>query len=72
MNVIKKPPRYRSYLIAFWEERSQEPELSAEWRFSLEDPRTGTRRGFATLGALVTALEQEIHQAGEKQAGGKR
>ncbi len=33
------------------------------WRFSLEDPRTGQRRGFPTLAALFVALEQEV--AGE-------
>ena len=66
MNVLDRPPQYRSYLITFWEERSQEPDPAAEWRFSMEDPRTGTRRGFATLGALVTALEQEIDQARQK------
>jgi hypothetical protein len=30
------------------------------WRFSLGDPRTGQRRAFATLGALIAALEREM------------
>jgi hypothetical protein len=66
LKFFDKPPQYRSYLITFWEERSQQPDLAAEWRFSLESPRTGTRRGFATFDALVAALEQEISQAGEE------
>jgi len=30
------------------------------WRFSLEDPRTGRRRGFASLEALVVFLQAEL------------
>ena len=59
MAIFDKPPRYRSYLLTFWEERSQDPAASAVWRFRLEDPRTGQRRGFADLEALMAALEQE-------------
>jgi hypothetical protein len=55
-----RPPRYRSYLLTFWEERGRDPDVPAVWRFSLGDPRTGQRRAFATLGALITALEREM------------
>jgi len=34
------------------------------WRFSLQDPRTSRRRGFATLEALMGSLQAEL-------AGGK-
>jgi hypothetical protein len=60
MAIFDKPPCYRSYLLTFWEERNQDPTASAVWRFSLEDPRTGQRRGFADLEALIAALEQEM------------
>ena len=60
MTIFAKPPRYRSYLLTFWEERSHDPSLPVVWRFSLEDPRTGERRGFGSLEALAAALEQEI------------
>ena len=60
MAFFDKPPRYRSYLLTFWEERSQGPAASAVWRFSLEDPRSGQRRGFASLEALTAALEEEV------------
>jgi hypothetical protein len=56
---LKRPPRYRSYLLAFWEERSQDPQVAETWRFSLEDPHTGRRRGFACLADLFAFLEQE-------------
>jgi hypothetical protein len=60
MAIFDKPPRYRTYLLIFWEERSQDPAAPAVWRFSLEDPRTGQRRGFADLEMLIAALEQEM------------
>jgi hypothetical protein len=60
MAVLEKPPRYRSYLMAFWEERGSDPEVAGDWRFSLEDPHTGQRQGFACLDDLVAYLEQEI------------
>ena len=58
--MIEKPPRYQSYLLTVWEERTLDPNLPVVWRFSLEDVRTGQKRGFAGLEALVAALEQEM------------
>jgi hypothetical protein len=60
VTIFDKPPRYRSYLLAFWEERSRDPSVPGVWRFSLEDPHSGERRGFASLEALVAALEREM------------
>ena len=54
------PPRYRIYLLTIWAERSHDREVPVQWRFSLEHPATGQRRGFATLAALVAALQQAI------------
>jgi hypothetical protein len=53
MPVLDRPSRYRSYLLTFWEERSPDPKDPEVWRFSLQDPQTGQRRGFASLEALV-------------------
>jgi hypothetical protein len=64
MNIFDNPTTYRAFLITCWQERSQDPQVPAVWRFSLEDPRDGTRRGFATLEAVMLALEQKINQAG--------
>lgn len=47
---------YTIYLLRFWVNSERE----AAWRFSLEDPRTGARRGFATLEEMVFFLQQEI------------
>jgi hypothetical protein len=43
---------YRAYLLRLWRT------LGSEWRASLEDPKTGRRRGFATLALLMEFLEQ--------------
>ncbi len=60
MTFFKKPPRYRSYLITMWEERSRDSDVSAAWRFRWEDPHTGQQRDFASLEVLVEALKQEM------------
>ena len=60
LTLFDKPPHYRTYLLTIWEERSQAPKAPKVWRFSLEDPLTGQRHGYADLEALVDALEREI------------
>ena len=45
---------YCSYLLRLWQVRSG-GELV--WRASLEDPRTGIRRGFATLEQMFAFLQ---------------
>lgn len=55
MHDLKKP-RYRAYLLRFWEEGG-EPSV---WRFSLEDPHSGERQGFVTLASLTAFLEGEV------------
>lgn len=52
-------PCYCSYLLRCWTETDSQGEISL-WRFSLENPRTGQRRGFANLTALVIALQDEL------------
>jgi hypothetical protein len=59
-----RPSRYRAYLLRFWEECRGQPGLPGTWRFSLEDPHTGQRRGFASLERLVAFLQQEM-ESGE-------
>jgi hypothetical protein len=54
-----KPPGYHSYLLRFWEERSEQTDATI-WRFSLEDPLTAQRHGFADLDSLTTWLKTEI------------
>jgi hypothetical protein len=66
MTVFDKPPRYRTYLLTCWGEQSQDPSEPVVWRFRLEDPHSGRRRGFASLEALVAVLERELTGEGER------
>jgi hypothetical protein len=64
MNARDGPPRYRSYLLRCWEERGRTHAGADTWRFSLEDPHTGRRRGFASLDDLVAAVRGELEPGG--------
>lgn len=64
--MFDKPPRYRSYLLTLWEERSRDPKVPEVWRFSLEDPGTGQRRGFASLEEMVVFLRTELNRNRDK------
>jgi hypothetical protein len=57
----QKPSRYLSYIVRCWQEPSVHAGRETKvWRFSLQDPRTGQRRGFATLEALLVSLQEEL------------
>jgi hypothetical protein len=43
-------------MLRLWQVRDDDELL---WRASLEDPHTGTRRGFASLEMLVAFLREE-------------
>lgn len=52
---------YHTYLLRCWQERSsQAGALVTVWRFSLENPHTGQRRGFASLEALLASLQTDL------------
>ena len=48
------------YLLHLWQERALRPGSPGVWRFSLEDPRTGQRQGFADLEGLVSFLRERM------------
>ncbi len=60
MLTLDLPCRYVAYLLRCWAEQGDDPTAAAVWRFSLEDPHTGQRRGFPSLAALIAALEREL------------
>ena len=64
MSVIDKPPAYRSYLLRFWEERSEQPVMRV-WRFSLEDPLTAQQQHFPSLEALTAWLKTATADASQ-------
>jgi hypothetical protein len=51
-----EPAQYRAYLLRCWEECEAVSGTRLS-RFSLEDTRTGQRRGFASLEGLADALK---------------
>ena len=53
--------RYQAFLLRCWEEADETADLTI-WRFSLQDPRTGQRRGFTNLTELVIALQEELFE----------
>ena len=56
-----KQARYLSYIVRCWQEPSVHGGRETRvWRFSLQDPRTDQRRGFATLEALLVSLQKEL------------
>ena len=61
MEISTKPGSYRSYLLRLWVEGE-----SRSWRFSLEDPHTEERLGFANLERLTEFLKELMEQATEK------
>jgi hypothetical protein len=44
---------YQVYVMRIWQEQTTPP----VWRFTLEDPTTGQRRGFSCLSELTAYLE---------------
>jgi hypothetical protein len=60
-DTLKKTPRYLSYVVRCWQERSVHAgrEIMV-WRFSLQNPRTNQQRGFATLESLLVSLQAEL------------
>lgn len=56
-----RPASYHVFLLRFWQESREHPALPAVWRFSLEAPGSGQRRGFASLEALTEFLQGEIN-----------
>ena len=54
------PPKYKTYILRIWEERSPIKMGASTWRFSLENPETNIRHGFANFEALIAFLEAEM------------
>ncbi len=56
----EKAPRYRFWVVRGWAEQGHTAGQRGRWRFSLEDPRTAVRRGFATWEALSECIRMEL------------
>lgn len=60
MMIQDRPPRYGSYLLRYWEVRSDLPGQPSTWRFTLEEAGTGKRHAFSDLGALLAHLARAL------------
>ena len=68
MSFSRNPPRSYTYVLTLWEEREQDADSPAVWRFRLEDPRTGKRRGFSTVEGLLDAIRREVNEATQDES----
>lgn len=62
--VLKR--RCIAYLLRLWQVSEAQ---GAPWRASLESPKSGERRGFASLAALFEYLEDETGSQPDPQPG---
>jgi len=53
---------YQVYLLRLWRERPASPEHPAVWRCSVEDTRTGQRRGFGSLAEAAEFLRLRVQE----------
>ncbi len=53
---------YAAYLVRLWKEKGTEHD---QWRASVEDPRTGERRGFANIEDLFAFLRERTASSGD-------
>ena len=51
-------PWHDVYVLRLWRELTE----AEAWRFVLEEPQTGQRRGFADFGALMEFLKRELQR----------
>jgi hypothetical protein len=58
MRALPRTTHYHAYLLRCWAEHDTHSDTVWVWRFSLEDPHTSERRGFATLELLLHFLRQ--------------
>jgi len=59
MKAIEEQSSYRVYVLRSWQEGYASSGTPSVWRFSLEDPATRQRRGFADLESLMSFLAAE-------------
>ncbi|MEZ4863684.1 MAG: hypothetical protein R3C14_20350 [Caldilineaceae bacterium] len=55
-----RPIAYRIFLLTLWIEDATDLADPESWRFRLEEPKRGQRRGYVGMPALVAGLIQEV------------
>ena len=67
--MSEERPPYISYLVRLWLATNEGEPV---WRASAENPHTGERRGFASLGDLFAFLRQQIGVSPVVEGGDQR
>ena len=69
MNPSNRHALYQVYVLRLWQEPGEPREDCAMWRFVLEEPKTGQRRGFVDFSALIDFLksEMQLQELNEKE-----
>jgi len=62
MSTQREASIHRIFLLTVWREEKE------TWRFLVEDPRSGRRRGFAGVVALVEGLLEMVVVEGQASA----
>jgi hypothetical protein len=60
MGTPEEESSYQVYVLRSWQEGPPSSGEAAVWRFSLEDPTTRQRRGFADLESLMSFLAGQM------------
>jgi hypothetical protein len=62
LNRSGERSRYQVYILRLWREPADPPGKPTPWRFVLEEPKTGQRRGFKDFDALMGFLAMELQR----------
>ena len=60
MNQSGTHSLYQVYVLRLWQEPAELSEPPSTWRYVLEEPKTGQRRGFADFSTLIDFLKSEM------------
>lgn len=50
--------RYHNFILTLWQDGDPLPNAPPRWRYSLENPHTGTRHGFNNSDELLAFISQ--------------
>ncbi|MCL4868289.1 MAG: hypothetical protein KJ063_04925 [Anaerolineae bacterium] len=67
MSQAARTASYTIFLLKLWPEHSQENGDLVSWRFSVEDPVTGERKGFVALDQFMAYVHERITELMAKQ-----
>ncbi len=67
MKLLTDQTNYSVFVLRIWQEKEPNWDRGFAWRFSLEDPNTGERKGFTSMEAMIDYLEQHTGRQSDGQ-----